>query len=202
MTGAGKRKSDKAGTDDAALEQEDEGLWRSVTETIKPLPGKKVRAPEPPASVKPPPPRAKPAPVRAKHVERRITPALPALEPGRAAGLDRRTAERLRKGQLPIDGRLDLHGWTQDEAYRALNGFIESAHAAKQRCVLVITGKGGRAKTDDPYGRVRPAPGILRSAVPNWLNQPPLRPLILGFAGAQPKDGGGGALYVLIKRKR
>jgi DNA-nicking Smr family endonuclease len=111
----------------------------------------------------------------------------------------------LRRGQLPIDARLDLHGWTQGEAHHALAGFIESAHAAGQRCLLVITGKGGRAKThdaDDPHGGGGAVPGVLRAAVPNWLNQPPLRPLILGFAGAQPKHGGSGALYVLLKRKR
>lgn len=213
MTGARKKPSKKTAIRDAddagspiyqhdeVSDHEDAGLWRQVAESTKPLPGKAVRAPEPPATPKPPP-RPTPAPDVRKKAQREAAPALPALEPGRAAGLDGRTAERLRRGQLPIDGRLDLHGWTQDEAHRALAGFIEGAHAAGQRCVLVITGKGSRAKPDDPYGRSGTVPGVLRNAVPGWLNQPALRPLILGFAGAQPKDGGGGALYVLLKRKR
>jgi DNA-nicking Smr family endonuclease len=44
--------------------------------------------------------------------------------------------------------------------------------------------------------------GILRRAVPRWLNEPDLRPLILGFAQAQPAHGGAGAFYVLLRRKR
>lgn len=205
MTGSQKKPPPRTATQNAegpAIDHEDAGLWRQVAESTKPLPGKTVRQSEPPATPKPPPPRAAPAPAAQKTAQHQAVPALPELETGRAAGLDRRTAERLRRGQLPIDGRLDLHGWTQDEAHRALSSFIESAHAAGQRCLLVITGKGGRAKTDDPYGRDGAAPGVLRTAVPNWLNQPSLRPLILGFAGAQPKHGGGGAFYVLLKRKR
>lgn len=184
------------------MDHEDDSLWRQVAQSTKPLPGKAVRAAEPPATPEPPPPVADQAPSVKKTAQRRAVPALPELEPGRAVGLDRRTAERLRRGQLPIDGRLDLHGRTQAEAHRALAGFVEGAHAAGQRCILVITGKGGRVRADDPYRPGSPAPGVLRAAVPNWLNQPSLRPLILGFAGAQPKDGGGGALYVLLKRKR
>ena len=44
--------------------------------------------------------------------------------------------------------------------------------------------------------------GVLREAVPRWLNEPPLRPRIIAFTQAQPKDGGHGALYVLLKRPR
>ncbi len=208
MTGARKKPSSGTARRDgggSAIDHDDAGLWRQVAQGIKPLPGKTVRVPEPPATTKPPPPPPplpRAAPVVRKPAQPRAHPRLAELEPGHAAGLDRRTAERLRRGQLPIDGRLDLHGWTQDEAHLALCGFIESGHAAGQRCLLVITGKGGRAKTDDAYGRDRAAPGVLRTAVPNWLNQPSLRPLVLGFAGAQPRHGGGGALYVLLKRKR
>lgn len=200
MTGARSKAPGKTTPQDA-LDPEDAGLWRQVAQSTKPLPGKKLRAPEPQSAPKSPPP-AVPTPAIRKASPVRPAPALPELEAGRAAGLDRRTAERLRRGQLPIDGRLDLHGWTQDEAHRALSGFIESAHAAGQRCVLVITGKGSRAKSDNPYGRGRAVPGVLRTAVPNWLNQPSLRPLILSFVGAQPKHGGGGAFYVLLKRRR
>lgn len=214
MTGGGKKAAGKtarrndgspAPDHEQAIDHEDAGLWRQVAQSTKPLPGKTVRAAQPPAIAKPPPPPAGPAPAVRQAVQPRADPALPELQPGRAAGLDRRTAERLRRGQLPIDARLDLHGWTQSEAHHALAGFIEGAHAAGQRCLLVITGKGGRARTDhpaDPYRRGDAVPGVLRTAVPNWLNQPSLRPLILGFAAAQPKHGGSGALYVLLKRRR
>ena len=58
--------------------------------------------------------------------------------------------------------------------------------------MLVITGKGGVGRTG----------GTIRSEFPRWLNQPGLRPRILAFAEAQPRDGGGGAFYVLLRRSR
>ena len=117
---------------------------------------------------------------------------LPELAAGAAPGVDRRTAERLRRGQLAIDARLDLHGHTQEEAHRALIAFVEMAWQRRARCVLVITGKGRSAE----------GAGVLRAAVPRWLNAEAVRARILAFAPAQAKDGGAGALYVLLRRQR
>jgi DNA-nicking Smr family endonuclease len=120
------------------------------------------------------------------------TKHLPPLAPDAAPGLDRRTAERLRGGALPIEARLDLHGMTQAEAHRALDTFLARAVEAEKRCVLVITGKGGRMAGD----------GVLRAAVPRWLNEAPNRARLLAFAPAQPQHGGAGALYLLLRRRR
>jgi len=117
---------------------------------------------------------------------------LPLLAPDASPGLDRRTAERLRRGLLPIEARLDLHGMTQEEAHRALNAFLARAVEAEKRSVLVITGKGGRTSGD----------GVLRAAVPRWLNEAPNRTRLLAFTPAQPKHGGAGALYLLLRRQR
>ncbi len=106
----------------------------------------------------------------------------------RFAGLDRATAERLKRGQLRIEARLDLHGLTQAEAHRELAAFVGRSRAAGRRCVLVITGHG------------RSSGGILKEAVPRWLHEPVLRRHVLAIAPAQPNDGGGGALYVLLRR--
>lgn len=110
-----------------------------------------------------------------------------------AAGLDKRLAERLRRGLLPIDGRLDLHGLTHDAARTALAARVHDAHAAGQRCLLVITGKGLRSEG---------AVGVLREALPRWLNGSDLRPLVLAVRQARPRHGGAGAFYVLIRRRR
>ena len=118
---------------------------------------------------------------------------LPELRHDAQPGLDKRTAARLRRGQLPVEGRIDLHGLTQDEAHRALSAFLDASLAAGRRCVLVITGKGL-----GPDGSV----GVLRAAVPRWLNEAGIRRHVLAFQQAQPRDGGGGALYVLLKRSR
>lgn len=109
------------------------------------------------------------------------------LAHGQSAGLDKRQSERLKKGRLTVEAKLDLHGLNQEEAHRALNAFIEGQWSVGRRCVLVVTGKGK---------------GVLQSAIPHWLNQPPIHQRILSFTYAQPKDGGTGALYILLKRHR
>ncbi|MSO80600.1 MAG: hypothetical protein EXQ97_02945 [Alphaproteobacteria bacterium] len=129
-----------------------------------------------------------------------ITKVVPsALAPGAAPaapGQDRRTAERLRRGRLPAEARLDLHGEFQEQAYRLLVGFVTRAAADDRRVVLVITGKG--RSTTDEWGR---GGGVLRRQVPHWLTQPPLAALVLSTAPARPDHGGDGALYVLLRRR-
>ncbi len=117
---------------------------------------------------------------------------MPELRAGIAADLDARTMERLRRGRMRPEARLDLHGMTQDEAHEAVTGFIAASRSAGRRCVILITGRG----------RVAKGGGILREQTPRWLNLQPVRGNILGFAEAQPKHGGAGALYVLLKKKR
>lgn len=164
-------------------------LWRAATRDVAPLAESDAAEAEPPASTEPPqsPPAAK---VKPRLAPRAKPKPLPDLTPSVTPGLDRRSAERLKRGQRPIEARLDLHGMTQEEAHPALDHFLARADAAGQRCVLVITGKGGRGG------------GVLRAAVPRWLNEAPNRARLLAFTPAQPKDGGGGALYVLLRRHR
>jgi DNA-nicking Smr family endonuclease len=145
-------------------------------------------------------PRARPSPMPrpAKPADRQPTiqparlpePALPPLALDRFAGIDRANAERLKRGKHNIDARLDLHGMTQGEAHRVLTSFIRVARADGKRCVLVITGRG------------RMGGGVLREAVPRWLDEPEFRPHLLAIATAQPQDGGAGALYVMLRRTR
>lgn len=168
-------------------DRDDSALWDCFTADVKPLrdrpaqkPAAPAKAPQPvtrttPASP-PPPPTQRPAP----------------LGHGSSPDLDRRTMERLRRGQLRPEARLDLHGMTRDAAHGALSDFIHRARGRGQRVLLVITGRGR-----DSHGG-----GVLRAEVPRWLNAPSLRPLVLGFATAQPKDGGAGAIYVLLRRER
>jgi len=170
----------------------DAALWEQATKDVKPL---RRRAPKPaPAKPPPPPPPAARAPRAAPAPRPPARPAAPPrpLAAGETAGLDRRNAERLRRGLFPIEAVLDLHGMTQERAHRALQRFLATASAAGTRCVLVITGQG-RSKEEG---------GVLKREVPRWLNEPGLRPLVLALATARPHHGGGGALYLLLKRRR
>ncbi len=193
--------SRRRGRDGRSLSDEDADLWRRATREAVPLQRANAALPKPPDA----PPPAPPAPERsapptarpgAAPVQRPAaeppTP-VPMIEPGRSPGLDRRTADRLRRGLMPIDARIDLHGMIQVEALGALFEFIQDSAGAGLRCVLVITGRGSRSAG---------GMGVLRAAVPDWLNRPACRGHVLAFAPAQPKHGGDGALYVLLRRKR
>jgi len=169
--------------------REERALWRRSMEGVSRIAPRRA-SPEPAAEDPAPP--LPPHAVTPRGAAPKKSTAMPALTPGHAPGVDRRTAEKHRRGRLPVEARLDLHGLTQEEAHRALERFLPHAQESGCRSVLVITGKGARDG----------ARGVLKEAVPRWLNLPPLRPLILSFSWAQPKDGGSGALYVLLRRVR
>jgi DNA-nicking Smr family endonuclease len=177
--------------------EDESALWRAAMQDVRPLRKKGIERPRPPAVEPAAGAKAKSKPGPASRPVPRAMPQPaapprphPELEHGKSAGLDRRSAERLRRGKLPIDGRLDLHGMTQAAAVERLAEFIAGAQSAGKRCVLVITGKGLAGG------------GILREQVPHWLNQPPNRGRVLAFDYAQAQHGGMGALYVLLKRRR
>ncbi|AGH96882.1 Smr domain protein [Micavibrio aeruginosavorus EPB] len=206
QTGEKHKKNPK---ENRGLSDEDQGLWAYVLRDVLPLPGKRAKpvldagdhTPARAASPVPAPPQSEVAPASAP------TPAPPPrmdLSPG--SGLDRRNANRLRKGQMVIEGRLDLHGLRQAEAQTRLTQFLLSAHAAGKRCVLVITGKGNSKMTaamdDGLPGWMRNEPGVLRQNLPLWLRQDPLRAIVLEMSAATPRDGGSGAFYILLRRER
>lgn len=125
-------------------------------------------------------------------------PAVPPSPP--LAPLERRLRQRLSRGSHPIDAVIDLHGLRQDEAHMALRGFLHSAQRQGHTVVLVVTGKGG-APTNGGGGLFEER-GVLRRTVPHWLRLPDLRSIVVGFEEAVQHHGGGGALYVRIRRAR
>ncbi|MEH6545793.1 MAG: Smr/MutS family protein [Sneathiella sp.] len=208
------------------LSKTDRDLWDYVTRNIdrqasNRFIGFDVRPTKKVADTKKVPPTPAPAPGRkplinaeklakamvSRPVEpqntRRTAPPINPSQRENVPGLDRRNSERLRKGQMTIDGKVDLHGMTQAEAHTRLRTFISAAQLQGKRCVLVVTGKGSRGqKTDDAAFMGSERRGILREAVPKWLAAADMRRLVIDFRAAQPKHGGGGALYVLLRRDR
>ncbi len=118
------------------------------------------------------------------------------------AGIDHRTQQRLKRGKMPIDGRLDLHGKTQNEAYDALLEYIPAAQSSGKRCILIITGKGLPRHGNPSLLESSEHIGILKQKTPQWLSMPPLSQYILDIQPSRPNHGGEGALYVLLRRKR
>ena len=168
---------------DDHLSDDDRILWNLVARSARPLKGK--TAVEIPDVVEPKPMPAA-APVNG-------LPATAAKPKPQHVGhsLDDQTLHKLKKGRLPLEGRVDLHGMTQDEAYSLLLTFLNRAHAGGIRYVLIITGKGSSSGGD----------GILRRAVPAWLSTPAFRHLVSSHDHAARNHGGSGALYVRLRRK-
>lgn len=169
------------------LSADEVGLWRRAMRDVAPLRGRHRPLPDRlhPARASSAAGETPAVRTPARRVPR-LSPPLP--PPGQFAGIDRASAERLKRGRYPVEGRLDLHGMTQEEAHRALSRFVAGARAAGRRCVLVITGHG------------RSSGGVLKASVPRWLAEPELRDHVLAIAPAQPRDGGAGALYLLLRR--
>jgi DNA-nicking Smr family endonuclease len=150
-----------------AVERE---LWALAMRDAAPLPGRAVE----------PPPRVartelvfapQPVPVRAME--------------GMQA-FDRRDAQRLKRGLLAIEARLDLHGLTEAEAHHAVDRFVEHCWHAGRRVVLLITGKGG----------------VLRALLPRWLAASRHHGRVLALSSASPRHGGEGAYYLRLRRRR
>lgn len=118
-------------------------------------------------------------------------------------GLDGATRERLRRGQLDPDARLDLHGFTESAAHRALLLFLKAAQSRGAKLVLVVTGKGARAPApNEPFHMAvdKPARGVLKTAVPRWLKEPGFAHVVAGSQDAHRKHGGSGALYIYLRK--
>jgi len=99
-------------------------------------------------------------------------------------GLSRQTLRKLRRGHWAIEDALDLHGMTREQAAAAMAGFLQQCLARGRRCVRIVHGKGT---------------GVLRAKLGKWL---PKREEVLAFCQAPAREGGSGAVLVLLKNRR
>jgi DNA-nicking Smr family endonuclease len=194
------------------LSDEEERLWRLAMRGTAPLtpspagqmePLPKGRATKPKSSFTRDPfaPRAS---FRAPQQPQK-KPAVPQLQS--LDNLDRRSAQRVRRGKIEVDAKLDLHGFSQVDAHQRLIRFILSAAGHGKRVALVVTGKGkpktsshswGEAPREDHFtGR---GEGVLKAQVPLWLGQSPLRERIFSVQQAHQRHGGSGALYIFLRK--
>ncbi len=105
-----------------------------------------------------------------------------------APGVQLRVLKRLKQGHIPWEEGLDLHGYTIDDARDELSRFIRTARNRKMRAVIVVHGKAYSQSGKQP---------LMKSYVNEWLRR---MPGVLAFTSAQDRDGGAGALYILLKR--
>jgi DNA-nicking Smr family endonuclease len=168
------------------LSPEEAELWARVTATIAPLSREKL-----------PPQLAEKQP-EPKQVKVRPVPApVPnaALPPARAGNtLDGTWDRRLRSGSVEPDRVLDLHGMNLDQAWRAIDDSLDHAILRGERVVLLITGH--HRKGEPPIQR-----GRIRAAVHDWLTHSRHARQIAAVRGAHLRHGGGGSLYIILRRQ-
>lgn len=118
-------------------------------------------------------------------------PPATALYPPSSFQVDTSLRKRFERGELPIDGKIDLHGMTLAEAHHRFIRFMDRKIKEGARFVLVVTGKGSGD-----------GGGVIRRNLPLWCDDKSLKPYILQFAQAQPRHGGSGASYILLRRQK
>jgi len=182
------------GRDEKPLD--DETLFRQMMSGVKPLPDNKSGAGRITHQAGRPGPRPRPAapntPAATGFAPREHAPA---VTPEQALffarpGLQHRLLRQFKRGELRPGATLDLHGYTIAEAGVALADFLDDTRSAGLRCVCVIHGKGHRSTAGRP---------ALKAQVNQWLRD---AGYVLAFSSAQARDGGMGAVYVLLKRSR
>ena len=177
-------------------------LWREVTKSIRPLYDRfeDLLEPEVPAAAPVAQKVVTPAPIVASKPVAAPKPVVKAPKLLPLAPIERPLLRKISRGQNEIDAVLDLHGMRQDEAHERLRRFLQQSQFNQARLVLVVTGKGNSpSKTLDGEGHGK---GVLRRLVPDWLRMPDLRPVVMGFEQAAPHQGGSGALYVRLRKRR
>lgn len=112
---------------------------------------------------------------------------------GRVKGLDSKHMVKLKAGGYSPEAHLDLHGMNSMQAWNGLTAFLKEHYLKGSRCVLLIPGRG----KNSPEGY-----GVLREKIQEWLTRDPFKRALLAFCTAQPRHGGAGALYVLLRRKK
>jgi DNA-nicking Smr family endonuclease len=175
-----------------SLDPDEKALWERVTATIRPLSREPVDRTAAPATVKAEE-ASSPSPPKERVGNRPAAPAPPPRRPAIGITLDGSWDRRLKAGALAPDRVIDLHGHTLDRAWSAIDRGIEQAIAHDERLVLLIT---GHARPGEPPI----ARGRIRAAVGDWLAASRHAGRIAAVRGAHPRHGGGGSLYLILRR--
>jgi DNA-nicking Smr family endonuclease len=112
---------------------------------------------------------------------------------GSISGVDRNTMRRLKRGLIPVQDHIDLHGLTQKDAEVRVREFLTKSQTRGLQCVLIVHGRGLNSPDSIP---------VLKERLPVWLNRGPARKIVKAFSSARPYDGGTGAIYVLLRKSK
>ena len=170
------------------LSPEDAELWARVTATIAPLSREKIER-KPADKKEEPVPKAKPVGV----LNRKAAAPRAARIPQLGTSLDSTWDRRLRSGSVELDRIIDLHGMNLDQAWRAIDRGLEQSIGRGDRVILLITGHHRAGEPPIHRGRIR-------AAVNDWLTASRHAGKIAAVRGAHRRHGGGGSLYIILRR--
>jgi DNA-nicking Smr family endonuclease len=173
-----------------ALNPDETELWARVTATITPLSREPIKA-APPVPAEP---TASAIKVRTPRPAQPVQPLPPASVPKPGTTLDGTWDRKLRSGSIQPDRIVDLHGLNLNQAWQAIDIALERAESAGHRVVLLITGHHRRGGPPIQRGRIR-------AAVHDWLAVSRHASRIAAVRGAHPRHGGGGSLYIILRRR-
>jgi DNA-nicking Smr family endonuclease len=175
-----------------ALSPDEAELWARVTATIRPLSREPLKTEPTPAQVETTPKQAAPPPKVKGPLLRKA--AIPTPPPRPGTTLDGTWDRRLRSGSIQPDRIVDLHGLNLDGAWRAIDLALERAELVGDRLLLLITGHHRPGEPPVQRGRIR-------AAVHDWLAVSRHAGRIAAVRGAHPRHGGGGSLYIVLRRR-
>jgi DNA-nicking Smr family endonuclease len=185
---------------------DDKKIWDEISQTVKPLKKKPKSSEEVPAV-----PRKEETVKKGEilqepfEIKQKETPSLEkksSFQPQISLTQSRLLTRKFKQGSCRVQGTLDLHGQTQDEAYASLKRFLTQAVQQRKKLVLIITGKGrsqNRMSSEGKSEHSFSSSGVLREKTPGWLENTAQFPEVLSVSMARPQDGGAGAFYVELR---
>jgi DNA-nicking Smr family endonuclease len=111
---------------------------------------------------------------------------------GAIKGFSQKIMKKLKRGELPVQDHIDLHGLTMPQAEAAVTDFVHRSYKTGLRCVLIVHGRGLNSPDNFP---------VLKEGLPAWLGRGKTGKRVLAFSTARPYDGGTGATYVLLRKR-
>lgn len=175
------------------LKPGDQKIWDIATADIRKIPQKTYKLNEPAPETKLPSTRLPQGLIRLETLKPPISDPEKGKEKENKSStqMDRNLKKRFENGELPVDGKIDLHGLTLDGAHRKFTHFMRTKIAAGARFLIIVTGKGSGSANGE---------GVIKKNLPHWCDAPDIGPHILQRTYAKPHHGGVGATYILLRR--
>ena len=112
------------------------------------------------------------------------------------------TNRKLKQGKIPINKKVDLHGYSLEEAKNIFVTTINDCFYKNYRCILFITGKGIKKRTEENFQQNKLYYGKIRNNFLSWTSIKSIQSKILNVQQPPIKYGGDGAFFVYLRKNK